>query len=214
MHLLLLYTTVLVILHKGYCFTQNNEENKIMYIRPDNGSNTTCPGQPCEPLDYYAGLTNYSNNACFIFISGLHTLSKSFTITNGTNNQLLGVNDTFSRNQTVSTEIQCNTSAGFIFENVEYLIIKNLKIDVCGQVIPANIYNNTSIPLSMQTAVALKNIFILTMYSTTIQDSSGYGMVVNGLYGNSTLDNCKLINNTGRDCFLSPTLTLFAQMLP
>ncbi len=132
MHLLLLYTIVLVILHKGYCFTQNNEENKIMYVRPDNGFNTTtCPGQPCESLDYYTGLTNYSNNTSFIFIPGLHALSKSFTFTNCRNIQLLGIKNTFSRNQTVSTEIQCNISAGFIFENVENLVIKNMKINLC-----------------------------------------------------------------------------------
>ncbi len=185
-----------------------NGEDKIVYVRPDNGSNTTCPGQSCEPLDYYAGLTNYSNNTSFIFISGLHTLSKNFGIANLTNIQLI------SFKSTEYAEIHCVTKAGLIFDSIKYLTVKNMKLSSCEQEIPANIYNNTNIPLSMQAAIALKNIFTLTMYSTTIQDSSGYGMVVNGLYGNSTLDNCTLVNNIGRGNSIGGNFVLNYQKCP
>lgn len=146
---------------------QCNGKGKIinMYVRPDNESNTTtCPGQPCESLDYYAGLTNYSNNTSFLFIPGLHTLSKSFKIKNVMNIQLFCMRQHNDKNEIASAEIQCKVTAGLIFENVQFLSIKNLDISSCGQKIASSTYNNARNHDLILVAVAFKNVVTLTMY--------------------------------------------------
>ncbi len=136
---LLLFAVVLAITHQGHCFTDFRQDwDSILYVRPDNGSNTTCPRQPCETLDHYANVSHL-NNTKFIFMPGLHTLSKNFRIDSLMNIELNSMND--SRNETEIAEIQCYKAAGFIFKNVNFLTIKNLNISACGQNISVSTYS-------------------------------------------------------------------------
>ncbi len=62
-----------------------------------------------------------------------------------------------------------------------------------------NIRQNFFSLISFQAAVALKDVTSLTMQSITIQHHNGYGIAAKGLYGYSTMEDCLLVNNTGRD---------------
>ncbi|XP_064406169.1 uncharacterized protein LOC135351157 [Halichondria panicea] len=179
----------------------------ILYVRPDNGSNTTCPRKQCKTLDQYANVhVSHLNNTQFIFMPGLHTLSKNFRIDSLMNIELISMSD--SKNETEIAEIQCYKAAGFIFKNINFLTIKNLQISACGQIIPDSVYNNLESPLSFQAAVALKDVAALTMQSITIRDSNGYGIAAEGLYGYSTMEDCLLVSNTGGEKFIGGNLVL------
>ena len=200
---LLLFAVVLAITHQGYCSTDSKQDwDNVLYVKPDNGSNTTCPRQPCETLDYYANVSHL-NNTQFIFMPGLHTLSKNFCIDSLMNIELNSMND--SRNKTGIAKIQCYEAAGFMFKNVNLLTIKNLQISACGQNIPVNTHNNLG---HFQAAVALKDVTALTMQSITIRDSNGYGIAAEGLYGYSTMEDCLLVNNTGGEKFFGGNFVL------
>ncbi len=200
---LLLFAVVLAITHQGHCFTDSRQHwDSILYVRPDNGSNTTCPRQPCETLDQYANVSHL-NNTQFIFMPGLHTLSKNFRIDFLMNIELNSMND--SRNETGIAEIQCYKAAGFMFKNVKFLTIKNLQISACGQYIPVSTQNNLG---HFQAAVALKDVTALTMQSLTIRNSNGYGIAAEGLYGYSTMEDCLLVNNTGGEKFFGGNFVL------
>ena len=51
--------------------------------------------------------------------------------------------------------------------------------------------------LAIQAAVAMKEVYSLTMLSVSIQDSYGYGLAADGLYGISTINNCSFVRNKG-----------------
>ena len=188
---LLLFAVVLAITHQGDCFTDFRQDwDSILYVRPDNGSNTTCPRQPCKTLNQYANVSHL-NNTQFIFMPGLHTLSLSFQISN-----LVSI--TFSVAEKTAY-IRCTVAAGFIFQNIDTLTIGNLTISSCGQKTSNKSFFSHFSLISFQVAVALKDVTALTMQSITIQHSNGYGIAAQGLYGNSTMEDCLLVNNTGRD---------------
>ena len=200
---LLLFAVLLAVTHQGHCFTNSRQDrDSILYVRPDNGLNTTCPRQPCETLDHYANVSHL-NNTQFMFMRGLHTLSKNFRIDSLMNIELNSMKD--SRNETEIVKIQCYKAAGFMFKNVNFLTIKNLNISTCGQNIPVSTHNNLG---HFQAAVALKDVTALTMQSLTIRDSNGYGIAAEGLYGYSTMEDCLLVNNTGGQQFFGGNFVL------
>ena len=108
----------------------NSVEVLVQYIRPDNGVNSSCPGLPCETLDYYASVS-HCNNTQFILMPGLHTLSRNFTLSCLENVAFIGRNGTRDSNNT-GVRIQCDAAVGFIFENVTFLTLKDLRISHCG----------------------------------------------------------------------------------
>ena len=177
----------------------------IVYVRPENSSNATCPGLPYETLDHYANVS-HSNNTQFILLPGVHKLTHPFTLNNLQSIQLVGLSSQKRSGKRSCTylypQIHCSktnySSAGFIFVNIASLTIKNLKIVYCGQTIPKTVYN---VSLPVQAAVALKQVSTLTMHSVTVQNSSGYGLVAEGLYGNSSISSCIFLYNTGNKQF-------------
>ena len=175
-------------------------ECKTLYVRPDNGTNSSCPGLPCETLDYYASVS-HCNNTQFILMPGLHTLSRNFTLSCLENITLNGGDDSNITQYTelgVVAEIYCNETVGFIFQYVRALMFKNLSISHCGRKIPHSIFNWSKELHPYQAAVVLKDLHTLAMLSVAVQDSSGYGVLAVGLYGDSVLEECSFINNTGK----------------
>ncbi|XP_064406412.1 uncharacterized protein LOC135351353 [Halichondria panicea] len=200
---LLLFAVVLAVTHQGHCFTDFRQDwDNILYVRSDNGLNTICPRQPCETLDHYANVSHL-NNTKFMFMPGLHTLSKNFRIDSLMNIELDSMKD--SRNETEIVKIQCYKAAGFMFKNVNFITIKNLQISACGQNIPVSTYSELG---HFQAAVALKDVTALTMQSITIRDSNGYGIAAEGLYGYSIMEDCLLVNNTGSEKFFGGNFVL------
>ena len=166
---LLLFAVVLAITHQGHCFTDFRQDwDSILYVRPDNGSNTTCPRQPCKTLNQYANVSHLSNT-WFMFMPGLHTLSLNFQISDLVSITLFSAAEK-------TAHIHCTVAAGFIFQNIATLTIRNLTISSCGQKISDKSFFSHFSLISFQAAVALKDVTALTMQSITIRDSNGYGM--------------------------------------
>ena len=191
-----------------------NSPNTTLYIRPEHPPNTTCPGLPCETLDYYANVSHV-NTTQFIFLSGVHKLRMNFTLCNLLSIQLVG-SDTEEHiyNSAYPTpQVHCNatSSAGFIFQNVSSLTIKNLNIVYCGQMIPKTVY---SVSLPVQAAVAMKQVSTLTMHSVTVQNSSGYGLVAEGLYDNSNITNCRFQYNHGSEKYIGGNVAILYKNCP
>ena len=96
-------------------------------------------------------------------------------------------------------EIQCNAEpVGFIFEHVRFLKLQSINISHCGRKIPANLFNCSEELHPCQAAVALKDVYSLTMLSVSVLANNGYGVVAEGLYGNSIIEKCSFVNNTGQ----------------
>ena len=174
------------------------EEDKVLYVRPDNGTNSSCPGLPCETLDYYANVS-HCNNTQFILMPGLHTLSANFSLSYLENIAFMGGNDIMDKGSTGVAEVWCNGKAGFVFENVHFLELKHFSTFHCGQqLLPDSIFNCYEENHPCQAAVALKDIYSLTMQTLNVYMSHGYGVVAEGLYGNSTIEECTFTENTGK----------------
>ena len=200
-----LVTVALLLCHTAIT-VQASDITRTVYIRPENTSNATCPGLPCETLDRYANVSHV-NNTQFVFLPGVHTLSKSFKLSNLQFIQLVSFNGLYP-----TPRVICNwTSFGFIFQNVNSLTVKNLNIVYCGQMIPKTVYN---VSLPVQAAVALKQVSTLTMYSVTVQNSSGYGLVAEGLYGNSSISNCQFKYNHGSGKYIGGNVAILYRNCP
>ena len=54
------------------------------YVKPDNYTSQTCPGQPCLTLDQYAqqAATYFTTGSTFLFLPGNHTLWTTINLTN------------------------------------------------------------------------------------------------------------------------------------
>ena len=181
-----------------YCNLNVAKVVNTKYVRPDNGTNSSCPGLPCETLDYYASVSHYYNNTHFILMPGLHTLSTNFTLRYLENIAFIGENVAREKNEKsfFHIDIRCNTTVGFIFEQVKLVTIGNLSISHCGQNVSKEVFN-CSKNLPCQAAVAFKTVHTLTMMSVNIYSSYGYGFAAEGLYGNSTIRECIFANNAG-----------------
>ena len=174
----------------------NSVEKLVQYVRPDNRVNSSCPGLPCETLDYYASVS-HCNNTQFILMPGLHTLSKNFTLRRLENITFISKNGTRNSNDT-GLSIQCNASVGFVFENVNFLTLKDLRISHCGRRIPNEIFDcSKELHHACQAAVTFKRVYTLVMLSVSVYSSYGYGVAADGLYGNSTIDKCTFNKNAG-----------------
>ena len=169
----------------------------VQYVRPDNGVNSSCPGLPCEILDYYASVS-HCNNTQFILMPGLHTLSRNFTLSCLENIAFIGRNGTRDSNNT-GVRIQCVAAVGFIFENVTFLTLKDLRISHCKRRIPNEIFDcSNELHHACQAAVTFKTVHTLVMLSVSVYASYGYGVAADGLYGNSTIEECNFKGNAGK----------------
>ena len=100
------------------------------------------------------------------------------------------------------TEIFCTKPAGFYFLNVSQLTISHLVFTKCG--IDRDLINNTFRiyansffqfdPLERM-AFTMASVTNLTMSSATVQNSTGYGLLVINLFGNSIIENSKFVFN-------------------
>ena len=172
--------------------------NTRHYVKDTNSS---CPGQPCETLDYYASVS-HCNNTQFILMPGLHTLSRNFTLSYLENIAFIGgddMSDTENSTGLGNVNIQCNTTVGFVFEHVKLLTLKHVRIFHCGRRIPNEIFNcSNELHHACQAAVTFKTVHTLVMLSVSVYASYGYGVAADGLYGNSTIEECTFKRNEGR----------------
>ena len=169
------------------------KEVNTKYVRPDNGTNSSCPRLPCETLDYYASVS-HCNNTQFILMPGLHTLSTNFTLRYLENITFMGTRD---KSEADLYRIECNATVGFIFEHIKLLNFENVSIFHCGRKVSNEIFDCSKELYFCQAAVAFKTVHTLTMVSVSIYKSYGYGFAADGLYGDSSIEECIFADNAG-----------------
>ena len=145
------------------------------YVKPDNPSSQSCPGQPCLTLDQYTQQTAtcFTTGSTFLFLPGNHTLHTTVNLTN--------ISDLkFKRSAEQDSTIHGNGGKilciGVINLTMEGLILKATYLDVLES---KDILISNSIFLGNGT---------LTEHSTSALTCSN---------SNITIINCHFENNTG-----------------
>ncbi len=133
-------------------------------------SNSECPT-----------LYQYSRNSTLsstelLFIGQNHSLNTTFVISNITNISFVGVNHT-------ATILCTGENAGFIFQNVEELEIKNLKLMGCG-----TFYNRTQ----YRAALVIQNGCNLSLINITILYAKDAGINSYNVGGTTFISNLKI----------------------
>ena len=150
------------------------------YVAPDSGDtdNTSCTplapaASPCHTLQYYADNENFTSNAVFYFLQGEHTLSSLVNIADVENLSMIGMGSHRDMNR-----IFCSSEnrAGFIIQRFVNIIFKKLFISNCGR----KAYYDSG-------AFILSNGTNLTITSTSIVNSTGYGLAAYQLQGHSSI---------------------------
>ena len=188
----------------------------VYYVKPDNYTNQ-CP-EPCHTLKHYVQDIPYyfKSNTTFQFLSGHHTLSQTVAV-KGIHNLTLVGDEQFTSGllnlPTPSSQVHCNGSFGFNFSAIYKLFIGNLLISGCGAVL--NSANASSswfrAALSIGDVDNDGSIFDVNISRVTVQNSTGYGLLGNNVYGKSIISNSNFIFNTyfyngfcagGNSCFV------------
>lgn len=65
----------------------------VYYVKPENGSYSLCPHQPCLPLDHYINNTveYFTSDSTFVFLPGQHTMVTSISLNLVSNITLKGM---------------------------------------------------------------------------------------------------------------------------
>ena len=103
------------------------------------------------------------------------------------------------------TEIYCSKPAGFYFLNVSRLTISHLVFTKCGiDSVGGDLINNTFqiyansfflFDSLERMALTVASVTDLTISSVTVQNSTGYGLLIINLLGNSIIENSKFVFN-------------------
>ena len=149
---------------------------QVYHVTPNEETNCHNATTSCHTLDYYAKQLHsdpfyFQQQTVLYFHPGIHTLEGNISIVFKAMQEvvLLGSDETSSSGSVPfkSTEILCasEAAAGFIFLQVNNLVIANLTFTSCGLM-----YRNTS------AAIRIGFVTNLTISHTVVQISTGYGV--------------------------------------
>ena len=145
------------------------------YVVPNESNCLHYTGTPCNTLQHYASNGSFHNNAVYCFLEGDHVLNSVLNITGMTKLSFIGAGSNFG-----SSVIQCvSTSAGFVIQHFANLTLRGLTILHCGGA-KFGMYHG---------ALLLSGGSFLNIDSLNISNSSGYGLAMLSLQGNSTITN-------------------------
>ena len=209
------------------------------YIVTPNGTCTNTSHVPCQTFDsYIQDQTKYFiSNTSFCFMSGNHVLdSGNIVIENVSNITFVGlgtlnqrsiadkVNDFnftlhFDEDQSVTflesaTLIMCKNSSGLMFSNVYNLSIISLTIVNCGANMTEtlSVYNECGYGLPLlYVAVLLINVTNLLFDASSIQNSTGYGLIGINILGQSQITGSSFVGNNQ---FVKNTFMLYSPTVP
>ena len=166
-------------------------EYQHYYVKSDTSD--PCPHNlPCETLDVYVSNESayFTDNTCFIFLPGTHTLNSTVSIHNVTNVALVGNADLNEGNVT----IQCNGSGGLVFQHASRVKLVNLSFVSCGQPLPDSLQRDGE---TAQAALAFGEVSDLLLDSVSVSHSTGYGVLGHCVHGNFEIVYCLFDSNKG-----------------
>ena len=174
-------TVLSVIVCVYYLLVAIEGDHNVYFVDP-NKATDKCPGNNNCSLMYYAthpGKFFSKNNTAFCFLPGDHQLFNS-TRVNWANVSNLTVHGVSNTEMTARVMCKGEQTGGFLFYNITNLTIGNL-----------NFFNCSVEPWKYRglVAVEIDETYNLTMYNVTIQETSGYGLSMTDIYGDSIITN-------------------------
>ena len=148
------------------------------YVKPDNPSSLSCPGQPCLTLDQYTqqAATYFTTGSTFLFLPGNHTLQTTINLTN--------ISDLkFKRSTEYDSTIHCNRGK-ILCMGVIHLTIDGLTL------------KTTYIEVSESKGIVISNSIFLG--NVTLSEYQYDTSVISCSNSNITIMNCLFEGNTGR----------------
>ena len=188
----------------------------LIYVTP-YGDRASCPsdigdGARCLTMDEMWGETSGSSgwvpvsDTTLIFLPGRHIVNFSRLIEfRDISNITLTAAEPAATSSAPLTEIYCSKPAGFYFLNVSQLTISHLVFTKCGiDSVGGDLINNTFriyansfflFDSLERMALTVASVTDLIISSVTVQNSTGYGLLIINLFGNSIIENSKFVFN-------------------
>ena len=206
------------------------------YIVAPNGTCLNSTSIPCHTIDFYTKTAHFQSNSTFCFMSGIHVLHvETFTIENLSDITFIGLGNYVQRsleekvdefhfspnieNDTIITFleptaiIQCTNFSGFLFSNITNLSLINLTIANCGADVTNTLLQvqeaNPIIGMKLvhYVAILMVNITNLVIETTSIQNSTGYGLMGINILGQSQMNGSSFVGNNQ---FVKDNLQLYS----
>ena len=179
---------------------------KDYYVVPRNVSENN--DSSCHPLNYYAENSSeyFVTDSTFIFLPGVHVLESNISVKNVfrivlRNHTTAGQSVCGDHVKKQSAVINCmGNEAGFAFSNVTDLTIQGINITECGLILYSITYNDSNVISThyWSASLALLDVINFSLVEVYISNSHGYGVFGQGVYGNSSMENCHFHANSGR----------------
>ena len=178
--------------------------NNIYYVKPTIDGH--CPNSPCHTFNHY--LKNrplHLSNSIIYFLQGVHTITSNdiFYIEQVINLALVGlewqvpVNNISTLDHTPAV-INCSKGNGFIFRYSTFILIANITIVHCGAEFIGGI----------SAAVAFLASSNIEVTGVAVQNSTGFGLLMNNVLGNSQISQSRFISNKRSEIFRGGNIIL------
>ena len=200
----------------------NETLTQCTHLVTPNGTCQDSISVPCHTLGYYMTAQFNQSNTTFCFLPGIHVLNNgSVTMDSLSNIAFVGLgafaqssvqekanefkfishitNDDLIPFAEPMAIIQCDTFSGFQFTNIKSLLLINLTIANCGANVSELLSQKTSpinsISLVQYVSVLMINISNLHIETTSIQNSTGYGLMGINILGSSVITGSSFVGN-------------------
>ena len=172
------------------------------YVKPANDGR--CPGLPCHTIEYYLQYqwSLQFDSSTIYFLQGVHTITThgAFRLNQVNNLALVGLMwQASTSNSSVPTKslyntpavIDCTDQNGFQFTYSTSITIANITFIHCG----------VRMDVDVRAAVAFEESSNINVTGVIIQNSTGYGLWMYNVLGNSSISQSRFISNKGNAIF-------------
>ena len=171
------------------------------YVKPDNPSSLSCPGQPCLTLDQYTqqAATYFTTGSTFLFLPGNHTLQTTINLTDIYDLKFMRSEEKGStihgnRGEIVSMGVINLTIDGLTLEKNHLEVFKSKGIMISN----STFLGNGTLTEHSQSTLICSNSDITVMNSHFEENTGFYGGAIRIEVTNLDLINCTFIRNMAR----------------
>ncbi len=171
---------------------------QVYYVKPSQPPNTTCPGEPCHTLNYYAqnaaSLLSRRSNVTLLFVEGVHLLTESSFEVFETERVTLSAFTEY-----INATVILSTGSDMNFTFVDDLHLSNLVI--VAALCPSNSIPGNSINTTLVRRVCHSNVtvFCCTFNLQMIREFQLYQSTYNNteinIYNFEMMDNVILMSS-------------------
>ena len=169
----------------------------IYYVKPTIDGH--CPDSPCHTFNHY--LKNQPldlSNSIIYFLQGVHTITPNdvLYLEQVNNLALVGLEWQVPSNNTSILDhtpavINCSNGNGFIFQYSTFILIANITIVHCG----------VGFQYGVSAAIAFLESSNIEVTGVVVQNSTGFGLWLHRVLGNSQISQSRFISNKGSESF-------------